>query len=135
MTVIVQNVAGQPMAYDEDTGKVIVDQNGYVLNGAASPIFNRLSPEGIISTAVSVSMGLVEAINYAGNSKKILVKHGNYTSAAELQFTDQFMEFEGGSLTVSNVAYALNFSYANGAKVKGNGTILWTKFAPDANLF
>jgi len=69
MTVIVQpgtdsNGNPQPMVYDSDTGKVIVDSNGYVLNGGQR-LVNIPSKTDYVSTAKTQTSGIQEAVSYA----------------------------------------------------------------------
>ena len=69
MTVIVQqpidnNGNPQPMAYDSDTGKVIVDHDGYILNGANRVLAGIPSLLGFIDTPKTQTAGIQEAINY-----------------------------------------------------------------------
>ena len=69
MTVIVQqptdsNGNPQPMVYDSDTGKVIVDSNGYVLNGGQR-LVNIPSIADYVNTPKTTSSGFLEAWNYA----------------------------------------------------------------------
>ena len=68
MTVIVQpgtdsNGNPQPMVYDSDTGKVIVDSNGYVLNGGQR-LINVPSKTSYVSTPKTQTLGFNEAVNY-----------------------------------------------------------------------
>ena len=69
MTVIVQqptdsNGNPQPMVYDQDTGKVIVDHDGYVLNGGQR-LVNVPSKADFVSTAKTQTSGIQEAGIYA----------------------------------------------------------------------
>ena len=71
MTVIVQqpkdsNGNPQPMVYDQDTGKVIVDSNGYVLNGGRR-LVNVPSIADYVSTPKTTTAGIYEAWMYAIN--------------------------------------------------------------------
>ena len=84
MTVIVQpgtdsNRNPQPMAYDSDTGKVIVDSNGYVLNGGQR-LVNIPSKADYVSTPKTQTSGIQEAINYVFNNGggKIVINDGFY---------------------------------------------------------
>ena len=68
MTVIVQqstdsNGNPQPMVYDQDTGKVIVDSNGYVLNGGQR-LVNVPSIADYVSTPKTQTAGIQEAYNW-----------------------------------------------------------------------
>ena len=81
MTVIVQqptdsNGNPQPMVYDSDTGKVIVDSNGYVLNGGQR-LVNIPSKTDYVSTAKTQTSGIQEACN---NSRKIYLRDGIFIS-------------------------------------------------------
>ena len=69
MTVIVQppkdsNGNPQPMVYDSDTGKVIVDHDGYVLNGGQK-LVNVPTLLGYENTPKTTSDGYGEALQYA----------------------------------------------------------------------
>ena len=68
MTVIVQqptdsNGNPQPMVYDSDTGKIIVDSNGYVINGGKR-LVNVPTISEYVSTPKTKTAGIQEAINY-----------------------------------------------------------------------
>ena len=72
MTVIVQpgtdsNGNPQPMVYDSDTKKVIVDSNGYVLNGGQR-LVNVPSVANYVSTPKTQTSGILEAVNYLENA-------------------------------------------------------------------
>ena len=91
MTIIVQqpkdsNGNPQPMVYDQDTGKVIVDSNGYVLNGGQR-LINVPSIADYVSTPKTQTDGFLEAVNYllgielskgTSISGKIVIKNGTY---------------------------------------------------------
>ena len=69
MTIIVQqpkdsNGNPQPMVYDSDTKKIIVDSNGYVLNGSSQVLDNVPSLLGIVNTPKTQTSGIQEAINH-----------------------------------------------------------------------
>ena len=71
MTIIVQQPKDssgnpQPMVYDSDTGKIIVDSNGYVLNGGQR-LVNVPSRTEYVSTPKTQTTGIQEAINYIFN--------------------------------------------------------------------
>ena len=85
MTVIVQpgtdsNGNPQPMAYDQDTGKVIVDSNGFIVSGGQK-LVNIPSKANYVSTAKTQTVGWQEAINYVftQGGGKIFVRKGIYT--------------------------------------------------------
>ena len=72
MTVIVQqptdiNGNPQPMVYDQDTGKVIVDSNGFIVSGGQR-LVNIPSKADYVSTPKTQTAGIQEAINYAMNN-------------------------------------------------------------------
>ena len=84
MTVIVQpnvdsNGNPQPMVYDSDTGKVIVDHDGYVLNGGQK-LVNVSTKENYVSTPVTQTSGLYEAEMYhlANGTGLPFLKSGKY---------------------------------------------------------
>ena len=69
MTVIVQppkdsNGNPQPMVYDQDTGKVIVDSNGFIVSGGQR-LVNIPSKADYVSTAKTQTAGIQEAWSYA----------------------------------------------------------------------
>ena len=83
MTVIVQpgtdsNGNPQPMVYDQDTGKVIVDSNGYVLNGGQK-LVNIPSKANYVSTPKTQTAGIQEAIDYVPDNSVIFLKTGIYS--------------------------------------------------------
>ena len=70
MTVIVQpnvdsNGNPQPMVYDSDTGKVIVDHDRSILNGSNRVLAGIPSLLGFIDTPKTQSNGIGEALQYA----------------------------------------------------------------------
>lgn len=77
MTVIVQqstdsNGNPQPMVYDSDTEKIIVDSNGYVINGGKR-LVNVPTKADYVSTPKTTTSGIQEAIDYIqglGNLKQ-----------------------------------------------------------------
>ena len=71
MTVIVQqptdsNGNPQPMAYDSDTKKIIVDSNGFIVSGGQR-LVNVPSKADYVSTPKTQSSGFLEAWNYTQN--------------------------------------------------------------------
>ena len=69
MTVIVQqptdiNGNPQPMVYDSDTKKVIVDSNGFIVSGGQK-LVNIPSKANYVSTLKTQTSGIQEAVNYA----------------------------------------------------------------------
>ena len=63
MAVIVQQGnSNLPYVFDELTGDVTVDKNGYILDGSQQPILNRLSPSGIVNTPKTTTCGISELI-------------------------------------------------------------------------
>ena len=82
MTVIVQqptdsNGNPQPMAYDSDTKKIIVDSNGYVVNGGQK-LINVPSRAEYVSTPKTQSMGFGEALQYAISNPTQKVGNGHW---------------------------------------------------------
>ena len=84
MTVIVQqptdiNGNPQPMVYDSDTKKVIVDSNGFIVSGGQK-LVNVPSKADYVSTPKTQTLGLQEMVNYvfANNGGKVLIKKGLY---------------------------------------------------------
>lgn len=89
MTVIVQqpvdnNGNPQPMVYDSDTGKVIVDHDGYILNGSNRVLAGIPSLLGFIDTPKTQTGGIQEAGNYG---TEIILRPGIYEINAPMQFT------------------------------------------------
>ncbi|MHB8303966.1 MAG: hypothetical protein ACYDC6_14225 [Acidobacteriaceae bacterium] len=79
MTVIVQqpiNSDGnpQPMVYDSDTKKIIVDHDGYVLMGMDRRLVNVPTKANFISTPKTQTSGLQEAHNYLANTGGGIIK-------------------------------------------------------------
>ena len=82
MTVIVQpgtdsNGNPQPMVYDQDTGKIIVDSDGYVVNGGQK-LINVPSRAEYVSTPKTQSMGFGEALQYAISNPTQKVGNGHW---------------------------------------------------------
>jgi hypothetical protein len=83
MTVIVQqptdsNGNPQPMVYDQDTGKIIVDHDGYYINGGKRLVNVPTVSEYVNSTKTS-TLGLQEAFNsLSEKNRKIVIKAGYY---------------------------------------------------------
>ena len=78
MTVIIQqstdsNGNPQPMVYDSDTGKIIVDHDGYVINGGKR-LVNVPTKADYVSTTKTQTSGIMEAHSYAQRYKGTLVK-------------------------------------------------------------
>ena len=83
MTVIVQpnvdsNGNPQPMVYDSDTGKVIVDHDGYVLNGGQK-LVNVPTLLGYVNTPKTTSDGYGEALQYAIDNPTYAKTTGSFT--------------------------------------------------------
>ena len=121
MTVIVQqptdiNGNPQPMVYDSDTKKVIVDSNGFIVSGGQR-LVNVPSKADYVSTPKTQTSGIQEAKEalpkiWNPNSSryvpagKILLKFGNapmYISEPIIIYDDEFVE-----LTTED-AYATTF--------------------------
>ena len=73
MTVIVQpgtdsNGNPQPMVYDQDTGKVIVDSNGFIVSGGQR-LVNVPSKADYVNTAKTQTSGILEAVKYSYGSE------------------------------------------------------------------
>ena len=101
MTVIVQpnrdsNGNPQPMVYDSDTGKVIVDHDGYVLNGARR-LVNVPSRLSYVSTTRTQTSGILEGAYYSAsinnNNAYIRLKSGNYTLNATVIIDNSWNSF------------------------------------------
>ena len=82
MTVIVQqstdsNGNPQPMVYDQDTGKIIVDSNGYVINGGKR-LVNIPTVSEYVNTPKTQTSGIQEAHNYiaSNGANTILLSKG-----------------------------------------------------------
>ena len=88
MTVIVQpnvdsNGNPQPMVYDSDTGKVIVDHDGYVLNGGQK-LVNVPTLLGYVNTPKTTSDGYGEALQYAINNPTMFGAGGYFIPEVHL---------------------------------------------------
>lgn len=73
MTIIIQqpkdsNGNPQPMVYDSDSGKIIVDSEGYVLMGQDKPLINVPSRLNYITTPKTQTSGILEAVQYSYGS-------------------------------------------------------------------
>ena len=111
MTVIVQppkdsNGNPQPMVYDQDTGKVIVDHDGYVLNGGQR-LVNVPSKAAYVSTPKTQTSGIKEAHDYA-----ISVGIPNPGGGANHIFIPEIHILRG------------NYTIYDGFIVSGNGNII-----------
>ena len=120
MTVIVQpnvdsNGNPQPMVYDSDTGKVIVDSNGYVLNGGQR-LVNVPSVANYVSTPKTQTSGIQEAWNYALSNPTgystasslyyILEIHympGAYDIYETVEINPPIYTFNGSQYTIGNI--------------------------------
>ena len=90
MTVIVQpgtdsNGNPQPMVYDQDTGKVIVDGNGFIVSGGQK-LVNVPSKADYVSTAKTQTSGMHEALTYINmnGGGEIYVRKGFYPISVPL---------------------------------------------------
>ena len=86
MTIIIQqpkdsNGNPQPMVYDSDTGRIIVDHDGYVLMGMDKPLIDVPSKANFINTPKTQTSGIQEAWEY---SPVIYVKSGVYNIGATI---------------------------------------------------
>ena len=109
MTVIVQqptdsNGNPQPMVYDQDTGKIIVDSNGYEINGGKR-LVNIPTVSEYVNTPKTQTKGIMEAINslptvYNIYTKryvpvgKIKIRNGQYV------ITQPIITYEDWSITI-----------------------------------
>ena len=142
MTVIVQqptdsNGNPQPMAYDSDTKKIIVDSNGFIVSGGQR-LVNVPSKADYVSTPKTQTSGIQEAFNYVealaetpptGYEVKLLT--GQFNIYAPLQLPNANITFIGsawrdgsyivaqeamtdmivggsGQYTISNIAFSGN---------------------------
>ena len=104
MTVIVQqpkdsNGNPQPMVYDQDTGKIIVDSNGYVVSGGQK-LINVPTIADYVSSPKTQTSGIQEAITYQyrlsqtqdaeGNAilPEILLQNGTYACTTDVVIPD-----------------------------------------------
>ena len=109
MTIIVQqpkdsNGNPQPMVYDSDTKKIIVDSNGYVLNGSSQVLDNVPSLLSIVNTPKTQTSGLYEGLNYIDSigGGKIIIKDIVYLSASISITTDNPIIIEGAYQSMTN---------------------------------
>ena len=122
MTVIVQqptdsNGNPQPMVYDSDTGKIIVDSNGYVINGGKR-LVNIPTKADYVNTPKTQTLGWQEAIDYAQTNKigKITSKakqlyilsnpvyfnpNGNYTFPLEIDGQNSTIQIYSSTTTLN----------------------------------
>ena len=106
MTVIVQqpkdsNGNPQPMAYDQDTGKIIVDSNGFIVSGGQR-LVNVPSKADYVSTPKTQTSGFLEAWNY---SQQLGVLNGGHPPV---------IHFTAGAFDI-NAAITLNFLPGGGS--------------------
>lgn len=102
MAIIIQppkNSSGkpQPMVYDDSTGKIIVDNNGYILNGENIPLINIPSKLAYVNTPKTTSNGINEASNYAIANKIPDIKFNEFIYSQNTNATTS------GSVTVNQV--------------------------------
>ena len=128
MTIIVQpstdsNGNPQPMVYDSDTGKIIVDHDGYYINGGKR-LVNVPTVSEYVSTPKTQTGGVLDGINYCISNKitKLHIKGGVYYINA---FTD-------AGTSYGNPAYAglpIPQIYSDGTQValeiEGEGGYNW----------
>ena len=122
MTVIVQqstdgNGNPQPMVYDSDTKKVIVDSNGFIVSGGQK-LVNIPSKANYVSTAKTQTLGWQEAVDYAQTNKigKITSKvkqlyvlsnpvyfnpDGNYTFPLEIDGQNSTIQIYSSTATLN----------------------------------
>ena len=122
MTVIVQqstdsNGNPQPMVYDQDTGKIIVDSNGYVINGGKR-LVNVPTKADYVSTPKTTTAGIQEAINYVGTgvNSPILLGSGEFTISRSI-----VINYNGIRI--------LGSGHGNSLLNNGVGTVLYTTTA------
>ena len=116
MTVIVQqpkdsNGNPQPMVYDSDTGKVIVDSEGYILNGSNRVLAGIPSLLGFIDTPKTQTSGIQEAYDY---SNSIFIKNGTYILNAPIQISHA-IKIEGESININ----PFTSDYISGVQIVG----------------
>ena len=106
MTVIVQppkdsNGNPQPMVYDQDTGKVIVDSNGFIVSGGQK-LVNIPSIADYINTSKTQTSGIQEANNYADIVlENIKVTPGTYLINEQINFMQHsYAIFDGQGATI-----------------------------------
>ena len=125
MTVIVQqptdsNGNPQPMVYDQDTGKVIVDSNGFIVSGGQK-LVNIPSKADYVRTAKTQTAGIQEASNFvkAIGKGKILLKRGLYqttntgTGSNLILYDNTVLEGEDKNSTVIEFLNAPNSQNIN----------------------
>ena len=94
MTVIVQqptdsNGNPQPMVYDQDTGKIIVDSDGYYVNGGKR-LFNIPTKADYVSTVKTTSAGFQEAFTYLEpTGGRIKIADGIYYPSTGATYTSE----------------------------------------------
>ena len=116
MTVIVQqstdsNGNPQPMVYDSDTGKIIVDSNGYVINGGKR-LVNVPTKADYVSTPKTTTSGIQEMFDYVSSRNvgtKVYFAAGQYVLNATASYT--------GTVPIS--LYGVYSNIQGGAKQPG----------------
>ena len=122
MTVIVQpgtdsNGNPQPMVYDQDTGKVIVDSNGFIVSGGQR-LINVPSKADYVSTPKTQTAGIQEAANSLTEYKtSIKVLDGIYTVSTTITFPSlNRIHFQGNgrsTLIIPNTNITSVFDISN----------------------
>ena len=120
MTVIVQqstdsNGNPQPMVYDSDTGKIIVDSNGYVINGGKR-LVNVPTKADYVSTPKTTTAGIQEAWNYALSTilsysdtsalyyiPEIKYRGGKYDIYSTVKINPPIITKNGNTYTIGNL--------------------------------
>ena len=127
MTVIVQqpkdsNGNPQPMVYDSDTGKIIVDSNGFIVSGSQK-LVNVPSKANYVSTPKTQTSGIQEAWNYVRSFAtsdsaflpKIQLTAGNFIIHAPI-----YLKYTSPPPNVQNVSPYYNSSAVTSPSLIGS---------------
>ena len=109
MTVIVQqptdsNGNPQPMVYDSDTGRIIVDHDGYVLMGMDKPLIDVPSKANFINTPKTQTSGILEgltSVKNAGGGKLVLVSPSSEDGSQYPYYITEPISVDISNLTVT----------------------------------
>ena len=111
MTVIVQqptdsNGNPQPMVYDQDTGKIIVDHDGYYVNGGKR-LVNVPTVSEYVSTPKTQTAGIQEAYSYLKGIMPIVTYNNNLLIKLSADTSDSYVinkEIQFDSMSVDIVS-------------------------------
>lgn len=120
MTIIIQqpkdsNGNPQPMVYDSDSGKIIVDSEGYVLMGMDKPLIDVPSKANFINTPKTQTAGIQEAVNYGSD---IFINGENFPIQTQINIPDKAIRIRGKTPSAPTViGPTLTASVSSGSTV------------------